>query len=152
MKSSVPPWKSMPSRKPRVTIDTMPGTMMIREIRKKMFRRPTMSSRRAGRARCWTCSAATPSAGGLSSATLHSEHADAPRPAEVEHDRQQVVRDDDRRDQADGHADRQRDGEAADRPRPRQDQDAAGDQRRDVRVADGGPRPPDGGVDRGPDR
>src|SRR5437016_826519 len=143
--NSLPPWKSMPRRKPRVTIEMIPGTMISSETRKKMFRWLMMSSRRTGAAACAAFSAAA-SLGRLSSATGHPQHVLRARPPEVEHDGQQVVRDDDRRDQADPDADRQRDREALHGPRADQDQDAAGDQRRDVGVADRRPGPPDGGV------
>src|SRR5436190_18696110 len=125
--NSLPPWKSIPRRKPRVTIEMIPGTMISSETRKKMFRWLMMSSRRTGAAAaCAAFWSAAASLGRLSSATGHPQHALRPRPAEVEHDREQVVRDDDRRDQADRDADRQRDGEPLDGPRADQDQDAAG--------------------------
>src|SRR5256714_10065005 len=44
--NSVPPAKSMPSRKCRVDIDRMPGMMITSDSRKNKFRRLTMSSRR----------------------------------------------------------------------------------------------------------
>src|SRR5438270_366226 len=43
-RNSVPPWKSMPSRKPWVAIETMPGMMITSEARKNQFRAPMMLS------------------------------------------------------------------------------------------------------------
>src|SRR5262245_46573563 len=152
--NSLPPWKSMPSRKPLVTIEMMPGMMISSEIPKKTLRWLMMSSLRTLVALAWPWAAwsAVTSLGRLSSATGHPQDALRARPAEVEHDREQVVRDDDRRDQADRNADGQDDGKPAHRPRAGEDQDDAGDQRRGVGVPDRGPRPAHRGLDRRPDR
>src|SRR2546421_10990107 len=101
----------MPSRKPRVAIDKMPGTMMIRERAKKRLRRPMMLSRRTlgGRigsgsfgAPSGTTSAAWSSAfTSDSSDTVDPQQTCAPEATGDEHNREQVVSHHDRRHEAD---------------------------------------------------
>src|SRR5579859_150744 len=184
---SVPPAKSMPSRKCLVVIEMMPGMMMISESRKNQFLRPTMSSLRTrggsgsltgGAGAATASSTASTSSSAVSSAyspeyslpssasagsssltglcclsdgssTVHSEQRRPAHAARRQHDGQQVVGHEDRREQAGDHADREHDGESLDRGRPDEQQDAAGDQRRRVRVADRGPRAAHRGIDRG---
>src|SRR5713226_8758981 len=111
-----------------------------------------------------SCSSASSSASGASvpslpagvlsdgSDTIHPHQARAPEAAAGHHDREQVVRDDDRRDEAGDDADAQRDREAFHGPGSEESEDDAGEYRRDVRVPDRGPGPPHRGVDRGRDR
>src|SRR5260370_19569569 len=73
--------------------------------------------------------------------TIHPHQARAPEPAAGHDDRQQVVGDDDRRDEAGDHADAERDRETFHRSRSEESQDDAGEDRRDVRVPDRRPGP-----------
>src|SRR5438046_6884441 len=163
--SSVPPAKSIPRAKCLVAIETIPGTMMINDKAKNRFRLPVMFSLRvfgsatgAGATLASGAPSATMSA--LCSAASTSERSDtvhpkqprAPEAAAGEHDGEQVMSHDDRRDQADDHADGKRLGKALDHGRADEGEDDAGDDGRGVRVADRGPRPPDCRVDRGRDR
>src|SRR6266852_9801356 len=83
--------------------------------------------------------------------TIHPQQTRAPEAAARHHDRQQVVRDDDRRDQAGDDADAERDREAFHGPGSEEPEDDAGEDRRDVRVPDRGPGSAHGGVDRSRD-
>src|SRR5438094_6783432 len=167
--SSVPPAKSMPRAKCLVAIETIPGTMTINDRAKNRFRLPVMLSLRgfrsatgAGADAGSTLGSGAPSATmsapcssaltSESSDTVHPKQGRAPEAAAGEHDGEQVMSHDDRRDQADDHADGKRLGKALDHGRPDEGEDDAGDDGRRVRVADRGPRPPDRGVDRGRDR
>src|SRR5262249_61664535 len=94
-KTSLPPAKSIPSWNPLATIEMMPGMMITSEIRKKMFRRPMMSSRRLGAAAAGLAASSAAMPGRVSSATCDPQQPGGSGPAEVEHDGQQVVRDDD---------------------------------------------------------
>src|SRR6266851_2465421 len=126
---SVPPAKSMPSRKPLLAIETRPGMMIRREIAKNQLRRPTMSRRRS-RGRASSASGATAPSCSLSSATLDSHQSGIAAHAGQGQDQgQQVVGDDDGRDQADGDADQQRRGEALDLSGAQQQEHEAGDHR-----------------------
>src|SRR5690349_16840795 len=128
--NSVPPAKSMPSRKCLVLIEMMPGMMISSEIRKNQLRRPTMSRRRtlggafstfgSGSSALASSSSGSSSPGSsassssassagsavtsdLSSAgssTVDSKKRGASEAGRRQHDRQQVVGDDDRGDQA----------------------------------------------------
>src|SRR5919109_3098679 len=123
--NSVPPAKSMPSRNPFRHIDRMPGMMMTSERAKKRLRRPMMLRRRggltsatgsgfgagAGAAAAATGSSSSVSSGPMSAAcsscltsdisdTDHSQQSGAAEAAAGENDGQQVVRDDDRGNQA----------------------------------------------------
>src|ERR1700680_3183956 len=115
MVNSVPPAKSMPSRKPLVAIERMPGMMMMSETAKNRLRRPMMLSRRtrgAGRGSSTgvsvglsggTITSAACSAGATSDSSDTAVHSHQPRPSEgaaCHDDGKQVVRDDDRGDQA----------------------------------------------------
>src|SRR5712692_6213859 len=117
--NSVPPAKSMPSRKPRVTMKKMPGRMISRDSPKNQLRRPTMSSRRGGRTltAVSAVSSVTAPVGRLSSAsaTADAQHALAPGPARDQHDGEEVVGHDDAADLRDRDTDRQGEREALDR-------------------------------------
>src|SRR5712664_1896402 len=113
----------MPRAKCRLAIETMPGMMMISENAKNRLRRPMMFSRRirgagATTAVSWafpsSIISATCSCGVTSdtSDTIHPKKACTPEAAAGEHDREQVVGDDDRRDQARHDSDRERLGES----------------------------------------
>src|ERR1700674_2982263 len=107
--NSVPPAKSMPSKKPLLTIEMMPGMMINSETAKNTFRRPMMFSRRtlgSGRG------SGTGSSFGLTSGTMSAvcsvaltsdrsgtvySHQHRPAEGAAGHDdRQQVVRHHDR--------------------------------------------------------
>src|SRR6266487_3899497 len=112
--NSVPPAKSIPSRNPFRHIEKMPGMMIRSERAKNRFRRPTKLSLRTRGSRTAAGSGSTaasafalPSAEATpapwssastsdSSDTIHSKQALAPETARRKHDREQVVRDDDR--------------------------------------------------------
>src|SRR5438552_5671546 len=144
----------MPSRKPWVAIEMMPGTMMISERAKNRLRRPMMLSRRTfggftGSASLsgtlagpsGTMSAACSSAlTSDSSDTVDPQQARTPEAAGDQHDREQVVSHHDRRDEADQDADRERERESLDRRRPDEAEDRARPQRRAVGVPDRRPR------------
>src|SRR5439155_110707 len=109
--NSVPPAKSMPRRKPFRHIERMPGMMISSESAKKRFRRPMMLSLRtrgagATTAASWAFPSSTMSATwpcGVtsdSSDTVHPQQGWASEAPRGQHDRQQVVSDDDRRDEA----------------------------------------------------
>src|ERR1700674_1989940 len=142
MVNSVPPAKSMPSRKPLVAIERMPGMMITREIAKNMLRRPMVLSPRTGGAGRGsstgvsvgfsgeTTPSATCSAGATSDSSDSAVHSHQPRPSEgaaCHDDGKQVVRDDDRRDQARNDADAERDRKSLHRRRTDEAQDHAGD-------------------------
>src|SRR5579864_1259461 len=162
--NSVPPAKSMPSRKPLVAIETMPGMMIRSDTAKKMFRRPMMLSFRTRGSR-------TAGVGALSLTVASAEISDAcsgtmsdtaapvdtqqpgsPQARGRHDDGQKVVGDHDRRDEARHDADAEGDGEALHLRRPDEAEDHAGYERRSVGVADGRPRAPDRCVDRSGDR
>ena len=103
----------MPSAKCLVAIETMPGMMISSEIAKKMLRRPMTFRRRtrgsaegAGAGAAAGSDSDAPSATmsafcsfaltSDSSDTIYSEQRRSPEPARGQHDRQQVVGDDDR--------------------------------------------------------
>src|SRR5262249_46218081 len=161
------PAKSMPSRKCLVLIEMMPGTMISSDSRKNQLRRPTMSRRRTfgGSAAFSTTGAAGSSASGSSSSssssssgssssgscvssagssTVDSKERGAAEAGRRQHDGQQVVGHDDRRDEAGDHPDAEHDGETFHGRRADEPEDHAGDQRRSVRVTNGGPRAADG--------
>src|SRR5258708_15409808 len=132
MVNSVPPAKSMPSRKPFVAIDRMPGMMIRREMKKKMLRRPVMLSRRtrgsgrgistgvslgfsAGSAMSAACPAGATS--DSSDTAVHPHQPGTPECTPRHHDGEEVVRDDDRGDEAGDDADAERAGKPLGRPR-----------------------------------
>src|SRR5882672_2339550 len=159
--NSGPPAKSMPSKNPRVAIETMPGMMMISDSRKNRLRRPVMLSlltRGSGRTSSLGLPSGTMSAACCCAETSESsdtvdshQHRPAQRAAGHD-DRQQVVGHDDRRDQAGHHADAEGDGESLHLARTYEAKDHAGDEGRGVRVADRGPGTPDRRIDRRGDR
>src|SRR5712692_9764495 len=81
--------------------------------------------------------------------TIHPHQRRAPEAAASHDDRQQVVGDDDRGDQADADADPERDRKTLDRSRPDEAEDEAGDDGRQVGVPDRRPCPPDAGINGG---
>src|SRR5947209_19671920 len=112
----------MPSRKPRKSIDRMPGRMIARESRKYQLRRPTMFM---------PC--------GISSSGLRRLHAiesQTARWSHTGHDLQELLRGRYRREHAEDDAERERDSEAFDQGRPEEIEDKAGDKRRNVGVTD----------------
>src|SRR5450759_994510 len=156
----------MPSRKPLVAIDRMPGMMISREMAKKMFRRPMMlsfrtrGSGRGGRVlsssgfscvfSCGGTMSAVCSAGAMSDSSdiaVDSHQRRATQGAASHDDREQVVSDDDRGDEAGDDADTERDGKTLHLRGAHEAQDHAGDKRRGVGDAEGGPGAPDGCVD-----
>src|ERR1700682_3887437 len=145
----------MPSRKPLVAMKKMPGTMMTSETRKNQWRRLMMSSfrRRGSTGGCGlaisTAASAGDSFGGSTAAgsgssssgaalpsdvssTVYPQQARPPESAGREHDREEVVGHDDRRDQAGDDANAERDCKALHLGRPNKAEDDAGDERRGV--------------------
>src|SRR5437868_10078307 len=109
-----PPWKSIPSRKPKNSMDRIPGRMIASESRKYQLRRPTMFMGSAT------------SSGGLGG--LHAVEGEPARRPEPGHDLQELLGRHDRREHADRDADRQGDRKASDQRRPEEIKDEAGDQ------------------------
>src|ERR1700674_2005474 len=130
-----PPAKSMPRRKPRNAMEMIPGRMIANESRKYQLRRPTIFIGFSGRL-------GRPHA-------VERQPAGRPKPRE---DLQELLRRDDGREHADADADRQRDREALDQRSAKEVEDKAGDQRRDVGVADRRPGAVHAGLHRGPQR
>src|SRR5450759_197148 len=139
----------------------MPGMMMISETRKNQLRRLTMSSFRTRGSRrdggsetvsTLVSSGATSSFGAASSSegssTVHPSQPRPPKGSGRQDDREQVVSDDDGRDQAGDDTDRQCDREALDLRRPDEAEDDAGDEGRGVGIADSGPGAADGRINR----
>src|SRR5437870_10942092 len=131
-----PPAKSIPSRKPKTAIEIIPGRMIASESRKYQLRRPTIfiaaPLRRLGR-----------------------RHAVERQPAgrlEAGNDLQELLGGDDGREHTDRHTDRERDREAFDQRGAKEVQDEAGNQRRDVGIADRRPGAVDAGFHRRPER
>src|SRR6266568_59415 len=172
--NSVPPAKSMPSRKCRVLIEMMPGMMISSEIRKNQLRRPTMSSRRtlggafstfgagssafassssasssgsssSSSAASSACSALNPELSSAGSSTVDSQKRGPAEAGRGQHD----VSHDDRGDEARDDTDTEDDREALHLCGSDESQDHACDQGRRVRVADGGPRAPHRRIDSG---
>src|SRR6266550_8765328 len=143
--SSVPPAKSMPSAKPRTAMEMMPGTMINSDSAKNRLRSPMMFRRRTRGAAAAAGAGGAGAAAGAGSAspsatmsafcssaltsdssdTIHSEQACPPESGPRQHDREEVVGDDDRRDQdvgVDGHANGQDEaGDAGQRQSHRHD-------------------------------
>src|ERR1700751_6060422 len=105
---SVPPWKSIPSKKWLCHIEMIPGVITSSEIAKKMLRRPIKlnfrirgSATGATTAACWTlpsstmCPTRSCGVTSGSSDTVYSEQTRAPEPAARQHDGEQVVGHDD---------------------------------------------------------
>src|SRR6266576_4682323 len=166
--SSVPPAKSMPSAKPRTAMEMMPGTMINSDSAKNRLRSPMMFRRRTRGAAAAAGAGGAGAAAGAGSAspsatmsafcssalmsdssdTIHSEQACPPESGPRQHDREEVVGDDDRRDQAHHDSDRKRLGKSLDGRRTDEAKDHARDQRRRVRIADRRPSASDRGVHR----
>src|SRR5256884_5948336 len=150
--NSVPPAKSMPRRKPFRHIERMPGMMISSESAKKRFRRPMMLSLRtrgagATTAASWAFPSSTMSATwpcGVtsdSSDTVHPQQGWASEAPRGQHDRQQVVSDDDRGDEAGEDTDPKRERESFHRRGSDEVKDDAGEERSLIGVADGSPKP-----------
>src|SRR5947207_4169890 len=158
----------MPSAKPFSAIETIPGTMIRSESAKNMLRRPTKSSRRtracrAGAATASGSAALTGSPSGAMSAvcssgstsafasgssdTVYSEQRRSAEASARHHDRQQVVGDDDGRDQARDDADAERESEATHGRGTDEAEHETCEQSRGVGVADRRPRAPNGCID-----
>src|SRR2546430_9178542 len=161
--STVPPAKSMPRRKPFRHIERLPGMMISSESAKKRFRRPMMLSLRtrgagATTAASWAFPSSTMSATWPCGVTadswdaVHPQQGWASEAPRGQHDRQQVVSDDDRRDEAGEDTDPKRERESFHRRGSDESKDDAGDERRRVGVANGGPGAADRGVHRRCDR
>src|SRR5258708_20969932 len=158
--NSVPPAKSMPSRKPWVAIEMMPGMMITSESRKNELRLPmTLRRRVRGSGGSSATAVFTGSAGTMSAAwasAVMSDVSDTVDPQQEwlshaacrQHDGEKVVRHDDRRDEAEHDTDAQRDGKSFHLRRADEAEDDAGDKGRGVGVSDRGPGSADSRVDR----
>src|SRR2546425_4354410 len=127
----------MPRRKPKKSIEMMPGRMMASDNRKYQLRRPTMSIYPIT-----SC--------GLR--RLDAVEREPARRAQSGQDLQELLGGDNRREHTDQHPDGERDGKALDERRPEKVKDEAGDQRRDVRVPDRRPGAMHTGFHRGAQR